>query len=66
MVKLRTSGTVSTGTMGSVQFHRWLEHVHRITPMQRDFERSATMSWEKPQAVDFRFGFEITMYIANR
>ena len=25
-----------------------------------------TMRWEKPQAVDFRYGMEITMYIANR
>ncbi|MEO6563795.1 MAG: pyrroloquinoline quinone precursor peptide PqqA [Nitrosospira sp.] len=24
------------------------------------------MKWEKPQAWDMRFGFEITMYIANR
>jgi len=24
------------------------------------------MTWEKPQAVDMRWGFEITMYIANR
>jgi coenzyme PQQ precursor peptide PqqA len=24
------------------------------------------MTWEKPTAIDFRFGFEITMYIANR
>ncbi|SMP73532.1 pyrroloquinoline quinone precursor peptide PqqA [Noviherbaspirillum suwonense] len=24
------------------------------------------MIWEKPQAVDMRWGFEITMYIANR
>jgi len=24
------------------------------------------MRWEKPQATDFRFGMEITMYIANR
>jgi len=24
------------------------------------------MKWETPQAVDFRFGMEITMYIANR
>ncbi|RJG04503.1 pyrroloquinoline quinone precursor peptide PqqA [Noviherbaspirillum sedimenti] len=24
------------------------------------------MTWEKPQAINFRFGFEITMYIANR
>lgn len=24
------------------------------------------MKWETPQAVDMRFGFEITMYISNR
>jgi coenzyme PQQ precursor peptide PqqA len=24
------------------------------------------MKWVTPQAVDFRFGMEITMYIANR
>jgi len=24
------------------------------------------MIWETPQAIDFRFGMEITMYIANR
>ncbi|NMG33524.1 pyrroloquinoline quinone precursor peptide PqqA [Azoarcus sp. TTM-91] len=24
------------------------------------------MKWETPSAVDFRFGFEITMYIATR
>ena len=28
--------------------------------------RSTEMKWETPQAVDFRFGMEITMYIANR
>jgi coenzyme PQQ precursor peptide PqqA len=28
--------------------------------------RSLTMVWEKPQAIDWRFGMEITMYIANR
>jgi coenzyme PQQ precursor peptide PqqA len=25
-----------------------------------------SMKWETPTAVDFRFGMEITMYIANR
>jgi coenzyme PQQ precursor peptide PqqA len=30
-----------------------------------DFE-DIFMKWETPQAVDFRFGMEITMYIANR
>jgi coenzyme PQQ precursor peptide PqqA len=28
--------------------------------------RRKLMRWETPQAVDLRFGMEITMYIANR
>ena len=24
------------------------------------------MQWQTPTAIDFRFGFEITMYISNR
>ena len=28
--------------------------------------RSFDMKWETPQAVDLRFGMEITMYVANR
>jgi coenzyme PQQ precursor peptide PqqA len=28
--------------------------------------RSIDMQWETPQAIDFRFGMEITMYIAKR
>lgn len=28
--------------------------------------RRATMTWETPQARDHRYGFEVTMYIANR
>jgi coenzyme PQQ precursor peptide PqqA len=28
--------------------------------------RTHAMKWETPQAMDQRFGFEITMYIANR
>ena len=28
--------------------------------------RRHLMQWTKPQACDFRFGFEITMYIATR
>ncbi|WP_409456078.1 pyrroloquinoline quinone precursor peptide PqqA [Massilia sp.] len=24
------------------------------------------MNWETPQAIDFRWGFEITMYVFNR
>ena len=29
-------------------------------------ERICIMKWETPEAVDFRFGMEITMYVANR
>jgi coenzyme PQQ precursor peptide PqqA len=29
-------------------------------------DRSIVMKWETPQATDFRFGMEITMYIAKR
>ncbi len=28
--------------------------------------QETTMKWETPTASDMRFGFEITMYIANR
>ncbi|MEO8778714.1 MAG: pyrroloquinoline quinone precursor peptide PqqA [Rhodanobacter sp.] len=28
--------------------------------------RSGHMKWETPKAMDCRFGFEITMYIARR
>jgi coenzyme PQQ precursor peptide PqqA len=28
--------------------------------------KEMTMTWQTPQAQDFRFGFEITMYIAAR
>ncbi len=28
--------------------------------------RIDVMKWERPAATDMRFGFEITMYIANR
>ena len=27
---------------------------------------AALMKWETPQATEFRFGMEITMYVANR
>jgi coenzyme PQQ precursor peptide PqqA len=28
--------------------------------------RSSSMQWQTPAAADFRFGFEITMYVAAR
>jgi coenzyme PQQ precursor peptide PqqA len=32
----------------------------------RYLQRTLTMKWETPTAVDFRFGMEITMYVSNR
>jgi pyrroloquinoline quinone biosynthesis protein A len=34
------------------------------TPYLASF--GGSMKWQTPQASDMRFGFEITMYIANR
>jgi coenzyme PQQ precursor peptide PqqA len=28
--------------------------------------RRSVMKWETPQATEFRFGMEITLYVANR
>ncbi|WP_082548228.1 pyrroloquinoline quinone precursor peptide PqqA [Massilia sp. Root335] len=28
--------------------------------------KETTMAWSKPEFIDWRFGFEITLYIANR
>ena len=39
-------------------------------PVRADYgavnRRSFNMKWETPQAIEFRFGMEITMYVANR
>jgi coenzyme PQQ precursor peptide PqqA len=32
----------------------------------RNSYRSFKMKWETPQAVELRFGMEITMYVSNR
>jgi pyrroloquinoline quinone biosynthesis protein A len=29
-------------------------------------DKEQSMKWETPAAIDYRFGFEITLYIANR
>ena len=39
--------------------------VHSTDPFQKPFG-DITMTWTTPTATDFRFGFEITMYIATR
>lgn len=33
---------------------------------RQSFRVGATMTWETPKAIDFRFGMEITMYVFNR
>ncbi len=35
-------------------------------PRHINRQRRLSMKWETPTACDFRFGFEITMYIAAR
>jgi coenzyme PQQ precursor peptide PqqA len=42
--------------------------VRAIRPgiLPTDLITETNMSWETPQAIDMRWGFEITMYIANR
>jgi coenzyme PQQ precursor peptide PqqA len=35
---------------------------HRSSPLYRRH----VMKWETPEAIDMRFGMEITMYISNR
>lgn len=37
-----------------------------LTAAQHPFHRRIDMKWQTPQATDMRFGFEVTMYIANR
>jgi coenzyme PQQ precursor peptide PqqA len=37
-----------------------------LGPPIHHLERSLIMAWQTPAACDLRFGFEITMYIANR
>jgi len=42
------------------------KHPHRSRPVAVFFSRRLHMTWQTPTAVDFRFGFEITMYVAAR
>jgi coenzyme PQQ precursor peptide PqqA len=48
----------------------WLAAAARIMPGTRSDSdhppRRLNMKWETPEAIDMRFGMEITMYIANR
>jgi coenzyme PQQ precursor peptide PqqA len=35
-------------------------------PSPPTLHKETVMQWSKPEAIDFRFGFEITLYIFNR
>lgn len=37
-----------------------------IRPGFTVYDEELVMKWETPQAIDLRFGMEITMYIAHR
>jgi len=43
-------------------------HTRIMTPTRARLTtyRRHTMKWETPEAIDMRFGMEITMYISNR
>lgn len=44
-----------------------LQHRQKgVVFIQSNHFRRPTMKWEQPSATDLRFGFEVTMYIANR
>jgi coenzyme PQQ precursor peptide PqqA len=61
-----------SGTLRAHENHEARFLMMRIRPAVgnghtcRADQRSNAMKWETPQATDFRFGMEITMYIANR
>ncbi len=38
----------------------------RLSGRSDTVKRRTLMQWQTPTAVDFRFGFEITMYVAAR
>jgi coenzyme PQQ precursor peptide PqqA len=48
--------------------HPGRDDVSPRCPSGRRATRQEThlMQWSTPTAIDFRFGFEITMYVANR
>jgi len=62
MVLRRTPGGARAHTASAVG-HEWT-----CRPAQRPTHISPEtfMTWDTPTATDFRFGFEITMYIAAR
>jgi coenzyme PQQ precursor peptide PqqA len=72
---LMVAATLSTRAVAARVAHENHESTFMIRRKRRDagvlhgravHYRSVLMKWETPQATDFRFGMEITMYIAKR
>jgi coenzyme PQQ precursor peptide PqqA len=37
-----------------------------VPPVLHTHRRRPCMTWQTPTAIDWRFGFEISLYVANR
>jgi coenzyme PQQ precursor peptide PqqA len=53
-----------TSRQVELAFMRYRLHGNHKVPCHPP--RRHDMAWQKPQATDLRYGFEITMYISNR
>jgi len=52
---------------GPSEVDAWIQPAfHAFTGSRQLLTGNDMMKWEAPTATDLRFGFEITMYIANR
>jgi coenzyme PQQ precursor peptide PqqA len=55
----------STSPLGS-KLYNVPKGMNKLACREPVTSRRLTMKWQTPAATDMRFGFEITMYIANR
>lgn len=53
-------------TSGGRAWHDCCYRLHDCHSRSQPHPRRPAMTWTTPQFTDLRFGFEITMYIANR
>lgn len=59
---MQTTPMVGEGVAG----HAPQRDLRPVPAAPAAFQRRLSMQWQTPQASDFRFGFEITMYVAKR
>ena len=59
-------GSVLPAPMPSADTPRLPRHRAPLPPPPTDVFGVNTMTWETPAATDYRFGFEITMYMYHR